>query len=274
MEPHRKGDLTEAIVIAELKRREISVSTPFGDNERYDLLAEDESGDVWKLQVKTGGFRDGKVLFNGKSQHTNASGHTYEVYDGDVDYFAVHCDDVDGLYLVPESEVGSQMSLRIADAKQDHRTINWAADYDFDERWPPEPTPSGWRDALIADLRERGVDVMDARGTNAPYDVVLRDDADTLYRTSLRPGSVSGERVCFDTGKTRAPGPETIDLVLVRCRDTDETYMIERDAYDESISLRVEPTRNDDRRTNRAEEHAFGRCWPPARLDGRPERTA
>lgn len=189
MESHQKGDLTEAVVIAELKRRVIPVSTPFGDNERYDLLAEDESGNVWKLQVKTGRYRDGKVLFKGKSQHTNSQGHTYELYDGDVDFFAVHCDEVAGLYLVPEDEVGSSMSLRIADAKQDHRAINWAADYAFDERWPPEPTPSGRRDALIADLRERGVDVLDARESDAPYDAVLRDDTDALYRTSLRRGA-------------------------------------------------------------------------------------
>ncbi|WP_394295066.1 group I intron-associated PD-(D/E)XK endonuclease [Halococcus thailandensis] len=31
MDSHRKGDLTEALVIAELKRREIPVSIPFGD---------------------------------------------------------------------------------------------------------------------------------------------------------------------------------------------------------------------------------------------------
>ncbi|GAD52013.1 hypothetical protein MBEHAL_0773 [Halarchaeum acidiphilum MH1-52-1] len=264
MDPHRQGDLTEAIVIAELKRRDIPVSVPFGDNERYDLLAEDDSGGIWKLQVKTGRYRDGKVLFNGKSQHTNASGHTYQEYDGDVDYFVIHCDEVGGLYLVPESEVGSQMSLRVADATQDHRTINWADDYDFDERWPPEPATTGWRDAVIADLRERGIDVLGARGGDAPYDVVVRDADETLYRTSIRPGSVSGGRVRFDTGSTHAPGRDDVDLVLVRCRDTEETYLIERDAYDESISLRVEPTRNDDKRTHRAADYTLDRRWPPA----------
>lgn len=34
MDSHEKGDLTEAIIIAELKRRSIPVSLPFGDNER------------------------------------------------------------------------------------------------------------------------------------------------------------------------------------------------------------------------------------------------
>jgi len=264
MESHRKGDLTEAIVVAELKRRDIAVAIPFGDNERYDLLAEDDGGEIWRLQVKTGHFDGEKVVFRGYSMHTNSQGHVRKEYDGDVNYFVVYCDEVDGLYLVPESEVGSHMSLRVNEAEQDHRTINWAADYAFDERWPPEPIPGDWRDALIADLREHGVGVMDARGTNAPYDVVLRDDADTLYRTSLRPGSVSGGRVRFDTGTTSAPGPDDVDLVLVQCGDTDETYLLERDAYGESTTLRVAPTKQKHPGTNRAEEHAFDRRWPPA----------
>ena len=44
METHRKGDLTEAIVIAELTKREIPVSIPFGDNERYDIVVETPRG--------------------------------------------------------------------------------------------------------------------------------------------------------------------------------------------------------------------------------------
>ncbi|GGM58137.1 hypothetical protein J2752_001084 [Halarchaeum rubridurum] len=264
MEPHRKGDLTEAIVIAELKRRGIPVSVPFGDNERYDLLAEDDDGEVWQIQVKTGHFDGECVVFRGYSTHTNASGNTRKSYDGDVDYFLVHCDEVDGLYLVPESAVGSNMSLRVAEAKQDHRTINWATDYDFDERWPPSGETGDWRDAVVADLRARDIDVLDARKSDAPYELVLRTEDDALHRTSLRPGSVSGGRVRFDTGRTRAPGPGAVDLVLVRCRDTDETYLIERAAYDESISLRVAPPRNDDARTHRAADYTVERRWPPA----------
>jgi len=38
METHRKGDPTEAVVIAELMKRSIPVSVPFGDNERYNIV--------------------------------------------------------------------------------------------------------------------------------------------------------------------------------------------------------------------------------------------
>lgn len=54
METHRKGDLTEAVVIAELMKRSVPVSIPFGDNERYDVVAENPDGSLLKVQIKTG----------------------------------------------------------------------------------------------------------------------------------------------------------------------------------------------------------------------------
>lgn len=33
-----KGELVEAVVLAELMKREIAVSLPFGDNQRYDMI--------------------------------------------------------------------------------------------------------------------------------------------------------------------------------------------------------------------------------------------
>ena len=72
METHRKGDLTEAVLIAELMKRSIPVSVPFGDNERYDIVTETPGGGLLKLQVKTGWMADGTIEFHGTSQHTNA----------------------------------------------------------------------------------------------------------------------------------------------------------------------------------------------------------
>lgn len=60
MESHRRGDLTEQIVITELKRREISVSTPVGDNERYDVIIEQPEGDLLRAQIKTGRLKTGR----------------------------------------------------------------------------------------------------------------------------------------------------------------------------------------------------------------------
>lgn len=137
MEPQKKGDLTEAVVIAELKRRAIPVSIPFGNNERYDVIIEMPRGRLLKVQIKTGWFSDGKVTFKGYSLHTNSTGNVHKRYEGDVDYFLVYCHELTEMYLVREDEFEMQMSLRVEQPKQVHETINWADDYEFDARWPP-----------------------------------------------------------------------------------------------------------------------------------------
>lgn len=82
MESHRRGELTEAIVIAELKRRGVPVSTPFGDDERYDLIVETPDSRLLRVQVKTGWLDDdGVIQVKGKSQHTNSTGHVYKTYE-------------------------------------------------------------------------------------------------------------------------------------------------------------------------------------------------
>lgn len=133
MDSHRKGELTESIVITELKRRQVPVSTPFGDNERYDLLVESPNGEFRSVQVKTGWLRDGRVTFKGMSQHTNASGNVYKQYRGDVDYFLVYCYELETLYLIAEEEFNTGMCLRVEEPEQVDKTINWAENYRFDE---------------------------------------------------------------------------------------------------------------------------------------------
>ena len=137
METHRKGDFTEATVLAELKRRSIPVSIPFGDNERYDFVVEADDGALYKAQVKTGWLSGGVVDFHGKSQHTNSRGNVYEDYNGDVDHFLVYVHELDALYLVPDDEFDWSISLRVDTPEQADASINWADDYAFDERWPP-----------------------------------------------------------------------------------------------------------------------------------------
>ncbi|QLG60675.1 group I intron-associated PD-(D/E)XK endonuclease [Halorarum salinum] len=98
---HEKGDHTEAVVISELKRRGVSVCAPFGDNDRYDLIAESAES-LFRLQVKTGWLREVVVEFSGQSQHVNAAGNTYKPYEDDVDFFVVYCHELDSMYLVAE----------------------------------------------------------------------------------------------------------------------------------------------------------------------------
>ena len=52
MNSKTKGQLSEAKVLYELQKHNIPVCIPWGDNERYDLVAE-FNGKLNKIQVKT-----------------------------------------------------------------------------------------------------------------------------------------------------------------------------------------------------------------------------
>lgn len=136
MQSHERGDATEAMVVAKLKARQIPVSIPFGDNQRYDAVIETPAAELLRVQIKTGRLQDGTIDFHGKSQHTNASGNTYQKYDGDVDYFLVYTPTLDSLHAVGEHEFDSRIQLRVDEPKQADASINWADEYEFDERWP------------------------------------------------------------------------------------------------------------------------------------------
>lgn len=266
METQHKGEMTEAVVLAELKRRNISVSIPFGDNERYDLVADADSEFV-RLQVKTGRLADGCVHFHGKSSHTNATGNVYETYDGDTDYFAVYCHELEQLYLIGEQEFNTDMRLRIAEPEVEQPSINWATEFEFDERWPPgdaDEQPTGAQEQVIRRLRERDVDVFDAANSNAPNNVVLRTSKDDFYRAVIRVGSLVDGRIRFATRESKIPGPDRVDYVVVNCGAVDERYLVKRAAFDRTFSLRVSEPDQHQPSINWASEYEFDEQWPPS----------
>ncbi|HEY4433318.1 MAG TPA: group I intron-associated PD-(D/E)XK endonuclease, partial [Candidatus Cybelea sp.] len=64
------GDLSEAVVLAELIQAGYKVSLPFGEGQRYDLILDNE-GVLSRVQVKTGRLRNGAILFNCYSVHAD-----------------------------------------------------------------------------------------------------------------------------------------------------------------------------------------------------------
>ncbi|UIP00189.1 group I intron-associated PD-(D/E)XK endonuclease [Halobaculum sp. CBA1158] len=260
MPSHRKGDYTEAIVVAELKRRGVRVARPVGDNERYDLVVAAESG-FYSVQVKTGLLMDGCVYVRGKSQHTNATGNTYRDYDGDVDLFLVYCHDLETMYLVREDAFGTGMYLRVDEPEQRDRTINWAAEYEFDRNWPPSSATRPCDDGLRVTRKLEERDVLVHRSTtDRSYDLLLETPDGAYHRTTVTPGYLNDGRVRFD-GKG-AILPDDTDLVLVDCDDLDTLYLVRRDEYDAAISLRVDPPAKPNSRINWAEDYEFDARWP------------
>lgn len=263
MESQRKGDLTEATVVTELLRREVPVSMPFGDNERYDLVVESPDGRMLRAQVKTGWTRDSAVLFKGYNQHTNSSGNTYKPYTDTIDSFLVYSHDYGRLFLIWVDEVWATMAIRIEESDQRHESTNWADEYAFDERWPPTRSEYRLADAdrgptvrpVVETLRVREVPFVRVQG--AEYHLVARDAEGIRHRLRACTGTVTDGRIRFDatTGNADAYG--------LHCPQTDTVYLVPDDAFDRSISLRVEESNQADASINWAEDYTFEEQWPP-----------
>ena len=128
------GDLSEVMVIAALVSHGYLVSIPFGENHRYDVIADDGTR-LLRIQVKTGRRRGGIITFrcNSSHQHRRSGPTASRPYFGEVEYIAVFCPETGKVYLVPESElVATTGHLRVAPClNQQVRKIRWAAEYEL-----------------------------------------------------------------------------------------------------------------------------------------------
>lgn len=124
------GDRSEIEVIRALARAGHLVSVPFGENHRYDLIA-DKDGAVQRVQVKTGRLRNGAIVFNCYSSHSHRNGVSCRTYSGEVEAFAVYCPEIDSVFFVPIEDVSIQRaSLRWLPARNRHnRAVRWASRY-------------------------------------------------------------------------------------------------------------------------------------------------
>ena len=126
-----RGDETEAKIIHELISKGYSVSVPFGDNDKYDLVVDDGES-LHRIQCKTAWKnKQNTIRFNTHSQTTQAGEYHENTYHGEIDAFVVRYPDDGTLYWIDIGEATEQkMELRF-DAKIDHPSINWAEDYEF-----------------------------------------------------------------------------------------------------------------------------------------------
>lgn len=273
MESHRQGDLTEQIVITKLKKRNISVSTPVGDNERYDVVLEKPDGGLLRGQVKTGRLKEGVVRFKGVSQHTNSSGHVYKEYGDDVDCFLVYCDETEETYFVDSEEVGTSMHLRIDSPTQKTDQINWADDYQLDQQWPPDSHNEGEPavSAVISALEgvEGSVYVAPDREDNR--NLLFVDTDGETHRIGVETGWIVNGRVRFTPSRSA-------EYHLIYCDDLDELLSVHTEEFNESISFRVDGENTRKTRSNPVDEYTFGNNWPPvvvgtSQSDPTPELT-
>lgn len=134
------GERSQAIILAKLLEEGYTVLTPYGDNQRYDLVIEDSDGQFWRIQCKTGWIEeDGAYIeFNTASSyaHTRAgqkAGYGRRGYQGQIEYFAVYSLDTKGVYLVPIEHAGATNTrLRLTPTKNRQvKGVLWAKDYEL-----------------------------------------------------------------------------------------------------------------------------------------------
>ena len=131
MNPKAKGERTEGAILGALAKRGRVVLLPFGNNQRYDLVVENEDGSFTRGQCKTGRLLNGCVVF--KTCSTNGFTGAQRNYRGQVEVFWVYCPELDKIYEVPVDAVGVETGiLRVKPIRGGPKTtIRWAVDYEF-----------------------------------------------------------------------------------------------------------------------------------------------
>ncbi|USZ69374.1 group I intron-associated PD-(D/E)XK endonuclease [Halorussus salilacus] len=131
-----KGDETEATVIQRLISNGYSVSIPFGDNDKYDLIV-DDGNRLYRVQCKTAwANKEETMRFNTHSQTTKDGEYHEKTYHGEIDAFLVRYPEDGTIYWVDVEDATEQkMELRF-DAEIAHPSINWAEEYKFDGTIP------------------------------------------------------------------------------------------------------------------------------------------
>jgi len=135
MNSSKRGAKTALRGISKFIEKGIVVSIPFVDSEGYDFIA-DINSNLVRIQSKTAHLRQGCLVFNAYSETycSDKKGRVAKDYRGKIDYFYVHCDEIDEDYLVSVKDVPtSEGRLRIEEPKRNkkHPSIRWAKDYFF-----------------------------------------------------------------------------------------------------------------------------------------------
>ena len=125
------GDISEARVIVALTEAGYLVSKPFGENARYDLIADDGER-LHRVQVKTGRVRAGVIVVSCASSHAHRGG-GMRPYFGQIEYLAVYCPQNEKVYLLPEQELTASVAhLRLLPTRNNMaKMIRWAARFEL-----------------------------------------------------------------------------------------------------------------------------------------------
>jgi hypothetical protein len=131
-----KGEIGEAMVIADLRKRGFGVAIPFGHDVPFDvILYRKETGMLERVQVKYT-ESDGKVI---RVKCRSASDWVSYRYTAEmIDWIAVYDANTDRCYYVPPSVFDGRVEIRLRlapTANGQTKGIRWAQDF-VAPTWP------------------------------------------------------------------------------------------------------------------------------------------
>ena len=132
----QKGNLTELQVITYLYSLGYQCSLPYGENSRYDLIA-DINGRLIKIQVKTSSMKNNNpdaFSFSCRSTRINSQGTINKRYTSqEIDYFATFWSGQ--CYLIPVNECSIEKTLRLRYPNNGQKVgISLASDYTAEQQ--------------------------------------------------------------------------------------------------------------------------------------------
>jgi hypothetical protein len=130
MNTKAKGEISQAIIMTRLLQKGFSVSIPFGDNQRYDLLL-DTGTELLKVQCKTAWLDRGRLRANTCSTFPNKNRKRINYIDS-IDMFLIYSPDTDKVYKVNIRDAGiTEIILRLDAPKRKDKNIRMAKDFEY-----------------------------------------------------------------------------------------------------------------------------------------------
>jgi len=127
--PKTKGIITEYKVISKLLELGYPVSKPVGDNLPYDIII-DIDGKLYTVQIKTGRYDNGCIVFNAFSSRNNMSKVYVKTYLGQVDYFITWYEKELFFMIAVEDSPHTTIRFRVEPTKNNQEAgVVWAKDY-------------------------------------------------------------------------------------------------------------------------------------------------
>ena len=135
LDPKQKGNLTELQCITSFYELGARVSIPYGENTRYDFIA-DVNNILIRVQVKTSKYNETNksISFSCRSCRVNASQTIARQYTKhEIDYFCTYYNNT--CYLVPVEECSKCKVLRLEPSKNNQSNmVNYADDYELSKQ--------------------------------------------------------------------------------------------------------------------------------------------